>query len=194
MTSVKGLNPADQDLAVDVIVRAFSKDPVAQWFYPELEQYREYFPKFVRAFAGAAFAHGRVHCIDGFLGAALWLAPGAHVDGDILASLLQQSIGENRKAEAFALIEQMEQRHPPEAHWYLPMIGVDPAHHSQGYGSVLLKHALARCDRAGKPSYLEASSTASARLYERHGFEPLGTIQVGSSPPLFPMLRRPRPN
>lgn len=29
-------------------------------------------------------------------------------------------------------------------------------------------------------------------LYERHGFELLGTIQVGTSPPIFPMLRTPR--
>ncbi|MGZ9111899.1 MAG: GNAT family N-acetyltransferase, partial [Rhodoplanes sp.] len=29
-------------------------------------------------------------------------------------------------------------------------------------------------------------------LYLRHGFEALGTIRIGSSPPLVPMLRRPR--
>jgi hypothetical protein len=29
-------------------------------------------------------------------------------------------------------------------------------------------------------------------LYRRHGFDVLGTIQAGSSPPLVPMLRQPR--
>jgi hypothetical protein len=29
-------------------------------------------------------------------------------------------------------------------------------------------------------------------LYRRHGFDPLGAIQVGSSSTLVPMLRRPR--
>lgn len=29
-------------------------------------------------------------------------------------------------------------------------------------------------------------------LYERHGFEVMGTIQVGAAPPVTPMLRRPR--
>jgi hypothetical protein len=29
-------------------------------------------------------------------------------------------------------------------------------------------------------------------LYERHGFEVLGSIQAGSSPTVVPMLRRPR--
>jgi hypothetical protein len=55
----------------------------------------------------------------------------------------------------------------------------------------LLQHALARCDADGKLAYLESTSLKSLRLYERHGFELLGTIQVGSSPPLFPMVRKP---
>jgi hypothetical protein len=38
----------------------------------------------------------------------------------------------------------------------------------------------------------ESTNPRNVPLYERHGFERLGTIQSGSSPPLFPMLRRPR--
>jgi len=29
-------------------------------------------------------------------------------------------------------------------------------------------------------------------LYERFGFEALGVIQAGTSPPMWPMLRKPR--
>ena len=71
------------------------------------------------------------------------------------------------------------------------MIGVDPAHQGQGYGSALLQHGLARCDREDKLAYLESTSPSRV-LYQRHGFELLGTIQGGSSPQLFPMLRKPR--
>jgi len=28
-------------------------------------------------------------------------------------------------------------------------------------------------------------------LYPRHGFEVIGTIQVGDAPPIFPMVRQP---
>ena len=72
------------------------------------------------------------------------------------------------------------------------MIGVDPADQGEGFGSALLQHGLARCDREDKLAYLESTSLESLRLYERHGFELLGTIQVGSSPQVFPMLRKPR--
>jgi hypothetical protein len=39
---------------------------------------------------------------------------------------------------------------------------------------------------------LESSNPANIPLYERHGFSVLGTIQVGSSPSVFPMLRSAR--
>jgi GNAT superfamily N-acetyltransferase len=82
--------------------------------------------------------------------------------------------------------------HPEVPHWYLPLIGTDPARQSQGYGSALLRHALAICDAAMLPAYLEATSPRNVPFYQRHGFEALGTIQVADSPPITPMLRRPR--
>lgn len=62
----------------------------------------------------------------------------------------------------------------------------------KGIGAVLMERALRTCDRGQALAYLESTSPKSVPLYERHGFELLGTIQVGTSPPLFPMLRRPR--
>ena len=82
--------------------------------------------------------------------------------------------------------------HPEEPHWYLPLIGTDPARQGRGYGSALLGEALANCDRQTLPAYLEATSPRNVKLYERHGFEALGTIQEGSSPDITPMLRKPR--
>jgi ribosomal protein S18 acetylase RimI-like enzyme len=82
--------------------------------------------------------------------------------------------------------------HPDEPHWYLPVIGVDPAHQGRGYGAALMRHATERCDRDVVPAYLESSNPRNISLYLRHGFEILGTIQVGSSPQMVPMLRTPR--
>jgi ribosomal protein S18 acetylase RimI-like enzyme len=177
---------------IDTIVRAFASDPVARWFYPEPREYFENFPGFVRAFARAAFECGRVDFVDDYAGAALWLAPGGHPDEEVLASLVQDSIRDEQRADVFALLDRMAAHRPAEPHWYLPMIGVEPARQGKGHGSALLKHALGRCDRERKVAYLESSSPKNLPLYERYGFESVGTIQVGSSAPLFPMLRRPR--
>ena len=86
----------------------------------------------------------------------------------------------------------MEGYHPREPHWYLPFIGVDPSQQGKGYGSALMKHTLDACDRDHAAAYLESSNPKNVPLYERHGFELLGTIQAGTSPPIFPMLRKPR--
>jgi hypothetical protein len=43
-----------------------------------------------------------------------------------------------------------------------------------------------------KLAYLESSNPRNITLYKRHGFELLGTIQIGTSPSIAPMLRRPR--
>jgi hypothetical protein len=55
-----------------------------------------------------------------------------------------------------------------------------------------MKHAPLPCDRNHTLAYLESSNPRNLSLYLRHGFEITETIQVGSSPPLFPMVRKPR--
>ena len=93
----------------------------------------------------------------------------------------------------FSMFEQMDALHPQEPHWHLPLIGVDPAHQGKGIGSALLSHILDVCDAQNVSAYLEATSPQNVPLYERHGFEAVGSIQVADSPQIIPMLRKPRP-
>jgi ribosomal protein S18 acetylase RimI-like enzyme len=171
---------------------AFSSDPAVRWAYPDPHQFFSSFPEFVRAFGGKAFEHGTAHYVEGFTGAALWLPPDVLPDEEALGSLLLRTVSEEIHDEVFAVLEQMGSYHPTEPHWYLPLIGVDPAHQGKGYGSALLRHALASCDRNHQIAYLESSNPRNIPLYERHGFKLLGEIQAGSSPPIFPMSRNPQ--
>ena len=141
---------------------------------------------------GRAFEHGTAYYLRGYAGAALWLPPEVQPDEDALVALFQCTIAPEDQADMFAVFEQMGSYHPAEPHWYLPLIGVDPSRQRKGYGSELLRHALATCDRDGTPAYLESTNPENTPLYQRHGFEVLGTIKVGASPPIFPMLRRAR--
>lgn len=190
--SVRTAAVADQDRAVAAIVLGFSADPIARWSYPEPNDYLNYFPRIVKALGGNAFESGTAYHIDGFLGAALWLPPGVEPREEEMAALFQNTIGEDRLDEVFSLVEQMGNSRPPEPHWYLPLIGVDPAQQGKGYGDALMAHALTLCDRDKVPAYLESTNPRNIPLYRRHGFEVLGTIQVGSCPTMSPMLRRPQ--
>lgn len=49
-----------------------------------------------------------------------------------------------------------------------------------------MEHALIQCDRDQKLAYLESSNPKNITIHERHGFELLGTIQIGASPALCP--------
>jgi len=78
---------------------------------------------------------------------------------------------------------------PGEPYWYLSLIGVEALHRNKGCGAALLQHRLRQCDREHHPAYLWSSNPLNISLYERHGFKISGTIQVGSSPSIFPMQR-----
>jgi GNAT superfamily N-acetyltransferase len=110
----------------------------------------------------------------------------------MLIALLQRTVAAREQGDLFAVLEQMGNYHPREPHWYLPLIGVDPLHQGKGCGSALLQHALILCECNKTLAYLESTNPKNIPLYERHGFALLGTIQVGESPPIFPMLRKPQ--
>jgi ribosomal protein S18 acetylase RimI-like enzyme len=190
--AVRTANRDDQELVVSTIVMAFSSDPASRWVYPRPDQYFAHFPGFVRAFGGKAFAHGSAHIVEQGGGAALWLPPHVEPDEEELYALLDTTAPAAIREDAFAVFEQMGSFHPREPHWYLPMIGVDGPFQNRGYGSALLRYALAACDRDGLPAYLESSNPRNVPLYQRHGFELTGVIQAGSSPKLFPMVRKPQ--
>ena len=129
--------------------------------------------------------------IDSCGGVALWFPPGVGSDDEAMGALVAEAVPAADHDEVFGFLSQMGEFHLAEPHWYLPLIGVDVTKQGRGYGSALLRHALERCDRDGLPAYLEATSPLSKTLYERHGFEELGVIQEGTSPPMWPMQRRP---
>lgn len=189
---VKTATTADKRHVIDTLVLAFSSDPVMRWVYPNSHDYLHHFPGFVKIFGGKAFDHGTAYHAEDFAATALWLPPGVQPDEDALIELIRTSVSEDRQEHLWSVLEQIESYHPAEPYWYLPLIGVDPTQQRKGYGSSLMKRVLARCDQEGTFAYLESSNPENISLYARHGFEILGMIQVGTMPPIVPMLRKPQ--
>jgi GNAT superfamily N-acetyltransferase len=182
----------DQASAFGVLTLAFSVDPMARWSLPDPAKYLAIFSLIAKAFSGSAFAKETAYITNDFTGAALWLPPGARSDEESLKRLFDENTDYDIKEDMQGIFEQMEKFHPTEPHWYLPMIGVDPAYQGAGIGSALMTEALKAVDRDGLIAYLESSNPRNITLYQRHGFEVIGEIQSGSSPVLRPMLRRAR--
>jgi ribosomal protein S18 acetylase RimI-like enzyme len=180
---------AEIDHAIATLVLAFGTDPVARWMYGDPHQYLLHIPRVFRALGTSSFEAGAAQRTDDGIGIAIWLPPGVHGDDGPLEAVIAESISGERQAEVAAVFERTEHYRPTEPHWYLSLIGVEALHRNSGCGAALLQHRLRQCDREHLPAYLWSSNPLNISLYERHGFEIAGTIQVGSSPPISPMLR-----
>ena len=190
--NVQTMTPEDANRAIATVVLSFAEDPMTRWVWPDAQRYLEVMPTCVRAFGGAAFAQNGAFCSADFAGAALWLRPGVHPDEERLGELMESTGSSDGREARSAIFEQMAKYHPKEAHWYLPLIGVDPTHQGRGHGDALMRYALEQVDREKGTAYLESSNPRNISFYRRHGFEEIGMIQVGSSPVLVPMLRHRR--
>lgn len=94
-------------------------------------------------------------------------------------------------SEMGQLEEDIMRRERVDRYLKLVMIGTRPEAQGRGLGSALLRAISAEADAAGLPLYLEAATEAAAALYERYGYQTVGTMEVeGHAVPL--MLRRPQ--
>ena len=192
MPEIRAAGSDDRAQLVQTAVLAFVTDPMARWISERASLFLDATGEFFDAFGGRAFDHGTAWTANEGQAVALWLPPGVEPDGERMVGILQEFTSAERFEEMMIVLGQMEQFHPREEHWYLPIIGCDPMFLGQGLGGMLMKTALERVDAEGLPAYLESSNPRNVSLYERYGFEVIGEIQHGSSPTMLPMYRAAR--
>ncbi len=194
-----GLRPrrtAGQDLPmlVETLVAAFVDDPLMSWLVPDARRRPEILGAIFEITVDVNQPHGEIYVTDPTPAAgAVWIPPGCQPTGEhaeLVAAWYLEAAEENSE-RALALLELMDECHPQEPHDYLFFLGTRPEWQSRGLGSALLNKVLERCDREGRPAYLEASSEGNRRLYRRHGFEVTGEIRLPDGPSMWPMWREP---
>ena len=188
-SEVKSAGANIRSSVISTIVLGFVADPMARWVWRKSSQYLRMMPPFVNAFGGRAFEHGTADITEGVRAAALWLPPGVEPDEAEMGAIMEETLRPEISEDIAAVMKGMAEHHPREPHWYLPLVAADPNWIGQGLGTLLMKHALRRCDEEGVAAYLESSNPRNISFYERHGFKIVGKIQSGSSPVLTPMLR-----
>jgi len=181
----------DRQKILNTVLMGFSSDPLVRWMCPEAYNY-VLFLEFFDGFGGAAIEHDSAYIVDGFRGTALWLPPGIEPDEEKVVKEIEKNTAIEKHEDLFKILEKLEDYHPDETCWYLPIIAVDPHHQNNGLGSFLMKHALDKIDEDSLPAYLESSNPKNMSLYERYGFETMGQIKIGDAPPIHPMIRAAR--
>lgn len=193
--AVRAARADEHPALADALARSFWDDPVMAWMIPNERTRHRRLVHFYRAELGAAHKRGEVLTVDDRSGAALWFPPKKWrmEKGDILGSApaLVLAFGW-RIPPALKLLSRMEAVHPTEEHWYLGILGTDPARQGRGVGGALIAEIAERCDRTGVGAYLESSKESNVAYYARFGFAVTEPIEAPGGPTLWPMWRDPR--
>jgi ribosomal protein S18 acetylase RimI-like enzyme len=192
--SITRAGPSDIPAVADLIGAAFQHLEVSRWLVPDPELRARILPRNFEIFIEYGVTHGTVEIAGDLLGASVWLP----LDGDPLPpphdydDRVLDACGE--WTENFRRLDELfESHHPHEPHHHLAFMAVRSDQQRNGIGSDLLRHYHQRLDSAGTAAFLEASSTGSRDLYQRHGYTPLGEpYAVPNGALFFPMWRAPR--
>lgn len=175
------------------LASAFHHDPVFEWIVPDAAARRVGLPSAFAAFAEVYVGHHTELAAEG-AAAALWapagVAPMTDEQQQTFAERIAGILGPDAE-RAFDTAAVLDEHHPDQPCAYLQFLGVVPARQGRGLGSQLLAAMLSRCDATATPAYLEATSPANRRLYERHGFATVSEVVLPDGPPVWPMWREP---
>ena len=165
---------SDLDGLVRTLTAAFEGDPVWRWVFPELD----HLEVFWRFMIGSCLRFPCTRVAGDYAAAAVWVPPGeaelSAEDDARVEGLLEELVGP-RSADVLELLESFELAHPIEPpHYYLSLLGIDPARRGEGLGMGLLAQTLEQLDAEGVPSYLESTNPDNNRRYERLGYEQVG--------------------
>jgi ribosomal protein S18 acetylase RimI-like enzyme len=182
------------------LARAFYDDPVMIWLLPDEKARTE---QLCRLFTTMTRHHhlgrGGVEVAydgPGVGAAALWDPPNQWLEtrrAQLAMTPTFIRVFGLRSMRGRAVQELMKDVHPEDPHWYLAVIGSDPTVRGRGFGQVLMRSRLDRCDAEYCPAYLESTKVENVPYYERFGFTVTSEIVLpDGGPTMWAMWRAPR--
>jgi GNAT superfamily N-acetyltransferase len=181
-----------------MLARAFFDDPVASWAWRPDALRVKAFERFQAVRLRQLLVDEEVWTTADCACAALWAPPRRW--RKTLREEAQQihAFAHPRLLTRMPLVavgwHRMELRHPARPHhWYLAVLGTDPASQGHGLGSAVLGPVLEQCDTDGVGAYLELSKERNIDFYARHDFRVLEELRLLRGPRVWGMWRDPRP-
>ena len=165
---------ADLEPATKLLTAAFATDPVWGWAFPNRSDLEAWWRFSIRS----ALRFPWVRVLGDFAAVAMWIPPGESeltTEEEAEVEPMIRDLAGPRAAQLLELLERFESSHPDgPPHYYLSLLGTDPARRGNGYGMALLEQNLAAIDAEEMPAYLESSNPANDPRYERRGFRRIG--------------------
>ena len=189
---------ADADAISETLGRAFVDDPMMCFVLNDESTRPAKMPRLFKLLFKLALPYGACDVTNGVEAVTLWRPPGKWhmpfhqyiINGREFVSIF--GLG-GRGLRAMSIMDFVEKHHPKEPHYYLQVIGTDPAKQGKGYGGVVMRRQLAVADAARMPCYLESSKETNIPIYQNFGFEITSEIRVpNGGPTLYAMWRKAR--
>jgi ribosomal protein S18 acetylase RimI-like enzyme len=194
------LEPSQRHRAAALLARAFHDDPVYRLTMSDEGKRASALTWLFERVVRYCILYGHTFTTPRLEGIAGWLPPGHSkltlgriIRSGLHATPLKLGLPAYRRFDTYmTYADKLHARLAPRSHWYLWVIGVEPACQGQGIGSKLLRPILARADADGVPCYLETEGERNVRFYEKHGFKVAHQGQVPRlGAQVWAMLREP---
>jgi len=194
------LTPNDRDAGVVVLGRAFTEYELYRYYFRDKTERHVVADTFCFIVLSICLKYGEAYATSEKLeGVAGWLPPGRapfggwHIIRSVAPSILFRFArqGASRMWNYGRYAGSLHRKLVPYPHWYLPIIGVDPAYHGQGFASRLVRPVMERIDRERMPCFLETNIPKNVSIYRRFGFEVVSENRMpGTELMIFTMLRK----
>ena len=173
--------------ATEILVNAFSQDPLLEYIFPpESSQKEKISHRFSEINLRYAQAFNHIYTTSDIKGIAAWIPPNKYPLNFL--KMLQLGfykipfqLGFERTKKLLYLFSKLEKYHKQDMHqphWYLLALGVSSAYQSQGIGSLLIQPILKQADEQNLPCYLETTTKRAVNFYQRNGFEIIITEEI----------------
>jgi GNAT superfamily N-acetyltransferase len=187
---------ADADPLCQTLAHAFLDDPLTSFLLLDESTRAAKLPTMFKLLLKLGLPHGGCDVTEGYEAAALWRPPNEWEipwwQYVLNAGQFIGLFGLGGAARVTSVMDFIEKRHPHEPHWYLQVLGTDPAKQGKGFGGVAIRRHLEVADAAGMPAYLESSKDTNIPIYQSFGFEVTGEVKLPDGPTLWPMWRKVR--
>jgi ribosomal protein S18 acetylase RimI-like enzyme len=174
------------DKAATLLAKAFSNDPAMAYAVPDEASRVSRLIPFFKVSLLYGMVCGTVQATPDVQGVAIWFSPHPKklaLADSLKSGLLAQGIKsvfrlKLREIQRFVTMEiytqEMRRRFAPEPHWYLQILGIDPALQGRGYARALLQPMLDKARSEGYACYLETMKETNVAIYQKLGFRLAG--------------------
>ncbi|MHA1914518.1 MAG: GNAT family N-acetyltransferase [Promethearchaeota archaeon] len=174
MNDLYKLTKKDINKAADVLVDAYSEDPMMELIFKEDEQRRIQFKVMLKFCVkyGSVFSPSEnfegIMCILPYEKADMTV-PRIFLSGGFFLSLKLMKFRKMME-QSVEVIEEVKKNLDIGPYLYLFVIGVSQDYQGKGFAGKMLRALMEKGDMEKKPMYLETQNENNVSLYEKYGF------------------------